>query len=267
MKTFFLEQSLNTNWVKNTFSKVKKSGNKIIINADLKKAKFKKKIKIAKQIRDILTKEKSRQIIVEKNLKQDKQFLNLLYSYNINICNPKWLFKQLTKEIVYEIIKEKNIQESEIWICINELDETSKNNIIEFAKKFKRLNIITNHIGRFKEIEDKLYKLYGILINISNNKRKSLVKANIILNIDFPKEILNQFAIYDEAIIIDFEGNSKIRKKRFNGKIINEYEFIIDTKSNISNYIKANGLTNYDERDICQALEVVPDGKIGGIIW
>lgn len=262
MKTFFIEQLQNAGRVKSVFSKVKRDGNKIIINVKMDKAKFRTKIKVAQKIKNILVSEKVRQVVIEKELKDDKELTNLLYGYNINICNPKWLFKQLTNEIIEEVLQDKNKKTSEIWICVNEVDSKIEEYIYKFAKEFKRINIVTNHIGKFKKIEAKLYEDEGILINVTNNKRKSLHKAELILNADFPKEILNQFVIYDNSIIINWEGDIKIKKKRFNGKIINDFKFVIDKESEAAKFIKENNLENFDERDICQVIEVVPMGEI-----
>ena len=41
---------------------------------------------------------------------------------------------------------------------------------------------------------------------------------------DFNKEVFNNYQIYEEAIIINLEGNMKIESKRFNGININDYE-------------------------------------------
>ena len=258
MNTFFVEKS-----VKNKiFKKVAKKGNKIIIYTNLERCKFDAKFKIAKKIDDILEDSNSKEIVIQKQLKKDEELIKLLYSRNINICDSTWLFKQCTNEIIKEICKNKKIEECKIWICVNEPDDMVEKYIYKFAKEFKELNIITNHIGKFKNIEKKLYEDEGIIVNISNNKRKSLLKADLILNIDFPKEFLNQFAIFDEATIINFEGDFKIRKKRFNGKVINDFKYIFDKPNDIEVFIKENELYEYDERDICQALKIVPKGEV-----
>lgn len=258
MKTFFVEQSEGTGIIKSIFQKVSKQGNKILINKNLERAKFKTRVTVAKKVKNILMEENSNQIVLEEKLKDDKQFLNLLYGYDINICNPKWLFKQLTNDIIDKVLQDKNRNESEIWICVNEVDNWVEEHIYEFAKEFKNINIITNHIGKFKKIEEKLYEKAGILLNLSNNRRKSLLKADLIINVDFPKELLNQFIIFDDAIIIDFEGDIKIRKKRFQGKIINDYRISLSQEGDVYEFIKENKLEKYDLRDVCQAIEKRP---------
>ena len=71
----------------------------------------------------------------------------------------------------------------------------------------------------------------GTIIMIMNNKKKSLAKAKIIVNIDFPQELINQYIIYEQAIIVDCYGNITINKKRFNGLIIQNYDINIKDKN------------------------------------
>ena len=71
---------------------------------------------------------------------------------------------------------------------------------------------------------------------------------------DFPKESLNEFNIFDKSIIINWDEHLKIRKKRFEGKIIEEINIKISEDSEIRRFIEQNNLQNYDERDICQVL-------------
>ena len=258
MKTIFLEQSKKMRLLK----KVTLKNNKIFINKNLEKASLKSKIKIVQKIKNILENKKVRQLCIEKNLKNDIQFINLLYSNNINICTPKWIFKQKTDEFISQILKDKKREETEISICVNEVDSQIEKYIYKFAKEFKTINIITNHIGKFKKIEEKLYNEEGILINITNNRRKSLLKSEIILNVDFPKQLINEFSIFDKSTIINWDEPLKIRKKRFNGKIIEEINIELSKDNEITRFINDNSLQNYDERDICQVLEKIPEGPI-----
>ena len=255
MKTIFLEQSKKMRLLK----KVTLKNNKMFINKNLEKASLKSKIKIVQKIKNILENKKVRQLCIEKNLKNDIQFINLLYSNNINICTPKWIFKQKTDEFISQILKDKKREETEISICVNEVDSQIEKYIYKFAKEFKTINIVTNHIGKFKKIEEKLYEENGILINLTNNRRKSLLKSKLILNIDFPKELINEFAIYDNSTIINWDDNLKIRKKRFNGKIIEEINLDLAENSEVAEFIKQNNLEKYDERDVCQVLEFKPN--------
>ena len=98
----------------------------------------------------------------------------------------------------------------------------------------------------FKKLEKKISEEKGIFINVGNNKRKILSKVNIILNLDFPSELINQYIINHTAIIINFKGNVKIQNKRFNGLNINGYE--IDWKTNPH-------LDKFEAKDIYEAMQ------------
>ena len=104
-----------------------------------------------------------------------------------------------------------------ISFLINDLTEVEFENIKIFAKKYKTVNIVTNHIEKFKKLENDLVEEDGIIITITNNKKKSLMKSHIILNIDFPRELLNKYMIKDDSIIVNIREKVKINKKRFNG--------------------------------------------------
>ena len=60
------------------------------------------------------------------------------------------------------------------------------------------------------------------------------MKSQIILNIDFPNELINKYNIQDEAIIVNLKAKIKINRKRFNGLNISNYEidFREDKKNN-----------------------------------
>lgn len=264
MKTFFVEESSKHNF----FNKILKgtiyyTDNKIVINTDIRMLNINKKIKLVKKIKRFLNLQNARQIVLEKSLKIE-EFENLFYSENINICNKKWLFKEIIDKIINKILEDENKKpkDCEISICINEIDDLKEEYIYKFAKEFRVINIITNHIGKFRKIERNLYENEGILLNLTNNKRKSLKNAEIILNVDFPKELINQYIIYDKSTIVDLEGNIRIRNKHFRGRIINDYEIEYEEKSDIAIFVQKYHLQNFDIRDICMALQKVLLGNI-----
>ena len=67
-------------------------------------------------------------------------------------------------------------EETTISILINDLTEIELENIKILAENYKNLNIVTNHIEKFKKLEDKFME-NGIMITIVNNKKKSLMKS------------------------------------------------------------------------------------------
>lgn len=128
---------------------------------------------------------------------------------------------------IYLKLKIKKWNYGEVSILINDFEDFNKEIIIHIAKNIKRLNIITNHINKCKKIEEYLYKEFGIILNVSNNKRKSLLKSEIIINLDFPEELINKYRIYDNAIILNINDKINIYSKRFNGININYYKILL----------------------------------------
>ena len=217
MKTFYIEKMDKH---KHTMKKIKIEGDNFKINVSLEKEKNIKKI-VNKLIKNEVT-----NVVLSKELYQNMSLINAINSSNIKIFDGRWLEKYLTIEILNYIINKKDIkrQEIEIAITTNEITDLVIELIRILSKQYKRLTIVTNHISKLRKIEKEIYDTDGILIVISNNQKKSLAKAQIILNMDFNKEVFNNYQIYEEAIIINLEGNMKIESKRFNGININDYE-------------------------------------------
>ena len=258
MKIMCIEKTDKFNKIKSILKPISKRESKIIINSNISKSDLKSNLKMVKKIRKIILKEKVDRVILSKGIKLNNEFKNLLISNEISIPNDRWVFKMLVPEVIDKVLKSKKRQESQIWITVNDVDNIVQNIIYKFAKEFKQVNIITNHISKFKKIEEKLYDEEGILITITNNRRKSLLKADLILNLDFQKEVLNQFAIFDKATIVNIEGNMFIKKKRFNGKVINDIEIKSFEDKELSSFIEENNLKEYDIKDICEILNIVP---------
>ena len=152
-----------------------------------------------------------------------------MYSYNYDIVDGVWLFKILFPDVIEYIIKNKNLNKgnTQISVLVNNISELELINIKYLVKNYKKVNIITSHIEKLKKLEETILKEEGIIMNIGNNKKKGLIKSKIILNLDFPEELLNRYNINEEAIIVNFEGGISIEKKRFNGININDYEIKI----------------------------------------
>lgn len=217
-------------WLNKALPKVELKENVIIITGMCEEMKEKKSIKLAKKIDSILKKSKSNKLVLSKKIQENEVIKNMLYSYGYDIVNGKWLFEGLSSQVIDYIVAKKNIkkEESYISVLVNDLSDYTLQNIILFAKEFKSLNIVTNHIEKFKKIEQKILKETGLIITVTNNKKKSLIKPQIILNIDFPNELINKYNIKEDAIIINICNNIKIKKKRFNGLVINDYEINVN---------------------------------------
>lgn len=186
--------------------------------------------KLAQKTIKIVKQTSSNKVVLSKKVKEQEIYVNALYSANLEIVDGKWLFSILIEEVVEHIIKSKKLKSEEtiISILVNDINEIVVENIKILAKKYKRINIITNHIEKLKRIENMLLENEGIMITVTNNKKKGLMKSQIIINIDFPTELINTYNIKEDATIVNIEGNVKIKKKRYSGININDYEIKFD---------------------------------------
>lgn len=217
MKTMYIEKMDKPKWAINKI-KVERDNCKIDLN--LEKEKNIQKI-INKLIKNEVT-----NVVLSKELCEKQDLINAINASNINIFDGRWLEKHLSIQILDYIVQQKNIkkEETEIAITVNQITDFSIEMIKILAKQYKRLTTVTNHIEKLKKIEKDIYDKEGILIVVSNNHQKSLLKTQIILNIDFSKVVLNKYKINENAIIVNLEGDMKINEKRFNGLNINDYE-------------------------------------------
>lgn len=230
------------------FNIIKLHDNKIILPIRNENIDEKKQKKLARKTKKILDKTNCKKIVISNMIKQHKDYINYLHTYKYEINDGQWLFEVISNKVLDYIVQKKNIKKEEttISILVNNLTENMLENIKIIVKEYKRVNIITNYIEKFKKIEEKIFKEEGIMITITNNKRKSLSKSKIILNVDFPSEIINNYNINDEAIIINLKRNVKIYKKRFNGININDYEIEFDDKEK----------TDYNEKNKYKMAEI-----------
>lgn len=217
MKTFYIEKMDKHRF---TLLKTKIENDNFKIYADLEKAK--NIIKVVKK----LIKCEIKNVVLSRELCENKNFINALNSNNIRIFDGRWLEKYMSFELLDYVIMQNNLKKEEIEIAIttNEITDISIETIKELAKQYKRVTVVTNHIEKLRKIEKEIYEKNGILIVISNNEKKSLIRPKIILNLDFNKEVLNRYKINENAVIINLEGNMRIYSKRFNGININDYE-------------------------------------------
>lgn len=213
-----------------------------------------------KNIRKIvekLIKNEVTSVVLSKELVSNRDLINTLNSYDIKIFDGRWLEKYLSIEILEYVLEQKDIkkEETEIAIATNEITDLSIEVIKKLAKQCKRVTVVTNHIEKLRKIEKDIYEKEGILIIISNNQKKSLVKPQIILNMDFNKEVLNKYKINENAIIINLEGDMKIEEKRFNGININDYEINVGRED----IIWRENMKDFRTKDLLEAVLYMKD--------
>ena len=182
--------------------------------------------------------------VLSQNL-ENKKIYNVLNDKEIKYLKTGKIKKLLSIKILEYIlsIQKRKIQNTEVNILVKESSNINSYIIEEIAKNVLNVKIISNNMYKFKKIEEKLYDEYGIAIQFSNSYKKSLSKSNIIINLDFDEIDLNEYLIYDRAIIINcINQNIKIKSKLFNGVVINSVN--ISFNQELKDKFKNLGLYN-----------------------
>lgn len=248
MKTYYIEK-MDKHILPIYKVKIEQDNCKIYLN--LEKGK-----NIRKVINKLINNEATN-VVLSKELSKNKDLINALNANNIKVFDGRWLEKYISFEILDYVIEQKVLkkQETEIAITTNEITDLSIEIIKVLAKQYKRVTVVTNYINKLRKIEKEIYEKNGILIVVSNNQRKSLLKPQIILNLDFNKEVFNKYKINENALIINLEGDMKILTKRFNGININDYEIEVGKEENIWR----ENMKNFKNKDLLEAVLYMKD--------
>ncbi len=171
----------------------------------------------------------SKNIVLADQLLQNKEFVKILESKNYNILNGTWLYKFLTYNIVEKIayIQNTKIENMEITVLTNEDSDINIENIKLLALKCKVLNILTDESKKFEILEKFLFDEYGIIINVSTNKRKTALHSNVILNFDFSIDKIKQCDFRKKTVVVQF---TKENYENANGVVIVFYKIKLPTK-------------------------------------
>lgn len=227
---YYIQETDKPKFLFRLFNIIKVKEDKIILPINKEKISIKKAEKLVNKTKKILNKSICNKVVLSKVIKTQEYYKNYLYSSDINIVKAEQLTEILLLDILKYIKNKKKLKQEELSLSIfvNDISMNMLENLKIIVKEYKRINIITNHIQKFKKIEEDFFEEQGIIITVGNNKRKSALKSNIIINVDFPNELINQYNLNNEAIIINLSGNIKINKKRFTGININNYEIDFD---------------------------------------
>lgn len=211
------------------------------------------KVKKIKTIQKIINKKPKEKIILSKELKKYEKDLGL----------PKE--KKPIIYYIYEILKYsiekagKKVELQNIHILADNYNKQNIEIITYLLDKVKTLNIVTNSTQKYNILENKIYNEQGILITVANNKNKSLKRANIIINLDFKSEKLQEYTINRNAILINCT-NEKVEIKYFQGIIINDINIKIENKPNHEELCN-----EFNEEDIYTSFETISSKYIENI--
>ncbi len=229
---YCIQETDKPNFIFKIFHIIQLREDKIILPIGEEKISSRKAQKLAQKTKKILDKTMSKRIVISRKIQKQEEYVNLLHTDSLEIIEGKWLFEVLSCKVLDYLLEKKKMkkEETKISILVNDLTENMLYHIKKIAKEYKRVNIVTNHIEKFKKIEEQIMEQDGIMVTVGNNKKKGLSKSQLILNVDFPSELINQYNICENAIIINIRGNVKITKKRFNGINVNDYDIDFDQR-------------------------------------
>lgn len=175
----------------------------------------------------------------------------------------KGMVKYMLPEIINYCFKNLGRDEKleEIHICVNQFSKENINIIEEICSRVKILNIVTNNIRQYKELEKRLER-NDIYITVANNKRKTLKRAYLIINLDFKdfkgysvnrnSIIIN--AIEDVSLGKDFEGICIERIKVNTNKIMRIFSEMENMEK--SELIEAEIIKLQDYKEIRQLVRL-----------
>ena len=255
MQFFFIRESTTKNLFKRIFKTIEVKQNVIILNYHkIKKKNINYKKRVIREILKKLNYYDCKKVILSKQLKQDNILKQILYDSNNYIINGEYLFKILLEKIIEKASTDNNIksENSQITIISNTLENWLESFLENSVTKFKILTIVTENSIIFKKLENKFLEKEGTILAITNNKKKSLSKSNIIINLSLNEEQFNKYNIFENSIIINAKGNIKIHKKRFNGKIINGFQIALKKDSKIYRDLEKEEYSYFDIIDLAE---------------
>ncbi len=184
-------------------------------------------------------------VCISNNLLTNNTFMNYIRKENVRILDGKWLFKHLASNCADYICKckKENLGYQEISFLSNGISDIIVENIKDISSKVRILNVITQDEKKFRKIEKELYEQKGIILNMNNNYKKSLMKSDIIFNFDFSEEEINKYSLPKRTCIINFNESIKINIKSFQGINVDFFEIPMPRKY-LKNSIYLNDFDN-----------------------
>ena len=252
IKAYYIKQADKPNVIKQTLNIIEIKNNELIIQPIKENTKQKNITKLATKITKKCTKKNVSNIVLSKSLQNNKALKKAIIENKLNIFDGRWIFNFMAYETIDYILQKTNRKKetTEVTILTSNITYQAIETVKMLVKEYKRVNIVTNNISKFKYLETKIYNEYGVMITVTNNKRKSLAKSEIILNFDFSSEMLNQYNINDEAIIINICKDILIKKKRFHGLCVNDFEV---SSTRTDDHFELTKIKEFYLRDLLEA--------------
>lgn len=199
--------------------------------------------KCIKKLKKLIQKYKINMIVLSDELKKDEFFMKEFAGKEegkkeFTLLNGKGVFPYLIFETIEYVLKkqQKRSELTDIYLLMHDKKQIYMDNILFLIHKFKTINVVTDHLKDFQILAEKIEEKEGIPITVSNNTRKSLKNAKIIINFDYSEEELKRFSIYRRAILIQIGASLSYENQTFGG--IQVYHMDIDTSKQIKDFFE-----------------------------
>lgn len=191
---------------------------------------------------------------IKENAKKEEYKNTKIYKIIKLLKEDKTIFRKYIEEVLNNVVtrtKEFPEQQS-LYILAKSENAKIKNEIISMLSRYKAINIITTNLREFQKLEEKLDKNLETF-TVLNNKRKSLARAQYIINIDFSEEELLEYNINRTANIFNL-NTEKLHLNNFDGYIINNIEINSNNqKYDIKDLYLANMINEEDMKNIIKS--------------
>lgn len=182
-----------------------------------------------------------------KILVSNKVIVNGLLENEFISCKKNTMKSMILKILEYiEQCTRADYRNEDIYISI--CDDVDINFILDIAEKFKSINIVTSKIKKIKRLISRLEENYELNLAVSNNRRKALKKAKILINIGFSANVIEEFSLNRNCTIINLSENKLILKNSFHGSIIESIEFNYRNR-----YSKFINMQNFDKHHLYES--------------
>lgn len=191
---------------------------------------------------------------IKENAKKEEYKNTKIYKIIKSLKEDKTIFRKYIEEVLNNVVtrtKEFPEQQS-LYILAKSENVKIKNEIISMLSRYKAINVVTTNLREFQKLEENLDKNLETF-TVLNNKRKSLARAQYIINIDFNEEELLEYNINRTANIFNL-NTEKLHLNNFDGYIINNIEINSNNqKYDIKDLYLANIINEEDMKNIIKS--------------
>lgn len=182
----------------------------------------KKKERLAQKLEVIRKRDRISQIVFSKEVRE--YFGEEFFGKEQEEFEKRVARSFLEEELAYILrCQEKQRENTDLYVLVNEYSKETKEMLEYFAKEYKVVHILSKNMKYYTRWIERLEEKDITNLIYSRNYRKSLAKADLVINVDFTKEELKKFKLNREAIILHLMENNPELDQFFNGIFITSF--------------------------------------------